>query len=72
MLDSLARREQFRQVWGVSPKSINQKRNLKTLICAHQISFTDSEPTLTNVNKTDDEMFDNEMFERENIDKENK
>ena len=71
MLESLSRREQFRQVWGVSPKSINQKRNLKTLIGAHQISFTETEPTLTNVNKIDEEMFDNEMFERENIEQEN-
>ena len=44
MLESLRRKEQFRQVWGVSPKSINQKRNLKTVIAAHKVSFADAEP----------------------------
>ena len=60
MLESLSRREQFRQVWGVSPKSINQKRNVKTLIGAHQISFaeTGTEPTLTEINKLEDDIFE--------------
>ena len=54
MLASLQRKEQFRQVWGVSPKSINQKRNQKLIIGAHEILFNDpepkSEPTLTEIN----------------------
>ena len=33
LVNSIAkRREQFRAVWGVSPKSINQKRDLKTVL----------------------------------------
>jgi hypothetical protein len=81
MLESLTRKEQFRQVWGVSPKSINQKRNLKTLIGAHQISFTeqedvDCETTISKADKIDYEMFESDdfekgMFDRENIEKEN-
>ena len=60
MLESLSRREQFRQVWGVSPKSINQKRNVKTLIGAHRISFTqtETEPTLAEANPIEDDIFE--------------
>jgi hypothetical protein len=37
---SLKRREQFRAVWGVSPRSINQKRDLKTAINVQNVTFS--------------------------------
>ena len=40
MEKSLKRREQFRAVWGVSPRSINQKRDLKTVINVQNVSFS--------------------------------
>ena len=42
MEKSLKRREQFRAVWGVSPRSINQKRDMKTVINVQNVSFTGS------------------------------
>ena len=42
MEKSLKRREQFRAVWGVSPRSINQKRDVKTVINVQNVSFTGS------------------------------
>ena len=49
MEKSLKRREQFRAVWGVSPRSINQKRDVKTVINVQNVSFTGSgEGPLTN------------------------
>ena len=40
MAKSLKRREQFRAVWGVSPRSINQKRDLKTVINVQNVKFS--------------------------------
>ena len=40
MEKSLKRREQFRAVWGVSPRSINQKRDLKTVINVQNVNFS--------------------------------
>ena len=40
MEKSLKRREQFRAVWGVSPRSINQKRDLKTVINVQNVCFS--------------------------------
>ena len=48
MEKSLKRREQFRAVWGVSPRSINHKRDVKTVINAQNVSFNGSgESTIT-------------------------
>ena len=43
---SLKRREQFRAVWGVSPKSINQKRDLKTVLNVQKVGFSLDEENL--------------------------
>ena len=43
MEKSLKRRQQFRAVWGVSPRSINQKRDLKTVINVQNVSFSGPE-----------------------------
>ena len=40
MEKSLKRREQFRAVWGVSPRSINQKRDIKTVINVQNVNFS--------------------------------
>ena len=40
MEKSLKRREQFRAVWGVSPRSINQKRDIKTVINVQNVKFS--------------------------------
>ena len=43
MEKSLKRREQFRAVWGVSPRSINQKRDAKTVINVQNVRFSSSD-----------------------------
>ena len=40
MEKSLKRREQFRAVYGVSPRSINQKRDIKTVINVQNVNFS--------------------------------
>ena len=40
MEKSLKRREQFRAVYGVSPRSINQKRDIKTVINVQIVNFS--------------------------------
>ncbi len=38
------RREAFKLSWGVSPRSINQKRTVKTMIvCQEKIRFSDDD-----------------------------
>ncbi len=51
MKKSLERRQQFRAVWGVSPRSINQKRDLKTVINVQKVSF--SKPDLEEAEDND-------------------
>ena len=49
---SLKRREQFRAVWGVSPKSINQKRDLKTVLNVQKVGFSLDEENLDDEEET--------------------
>ena len=56
MEKSLKRREQFRAVWGVSPKSINQKRDLKTVLNVQNVKFS----TENDLNSEDDPVVNDE------------
>ena len=53
MARSFQRREQFRAVWGVSPKSINQKRDLKTVIHFQKVKFSGLEEAKPEETKSD-------------------
>ena len=44
MAKSKKRREDFRAVWGFSPKSINRKRSVKTVFNVHQIKMSEDAP----------------------------
>ena len=64
----LQRREQFRAVWGVSPKSINQKRDLKTVLNVQKVAFSsdlienDNENVIQNDNGNENDLEQNDMF----------
>ena len=54
MSKSKKRRENFRAVWGVSPRSINQKRTVKTVLTVQNFKVSDDVPD----QKSDDEISD--------------
>ena len=77
MEKSLKRREQFRAVWGVSPKSINQKRDLKTVLNVQNVKFStndliseNQEENFENYNQMENEMFGLQIHEKNNIEDE--
>lgn len=53
MTQSKKRREEFKVVWGVSPKSINQKRTVKIALNVQDVSFSHDQPKN---NEEDDEI----------------
>ena len=59
---SLKRREQFRAVWGVSPKSINQKRDLKTVLNVQKVAFSSDLIENDNVIENENDLEQNDMF----------
>ena len=77
MEKSLKRREQFRAVWGVSPKSINQKRDMKTVLNVQNVKFSTDDlnsedpeelaPKFENYNQMENEMFGLQIDEKNNI-----
>lgn len=77
MEKSLKRREQFRAVWGVSPKSINQKRDLKTVLNVQNVKFStndliseNQEEHFENYNQMENEMFGLQIHEKNNVEDE--
>ena len=69
ILRSKTRRAEFKSVWGVSPRCINKKRTVKTVINAPEVAFSEenSVPNDMDDNHIDDKLSDTQyMFDNTN------
>ena len=63
-MKSQARRAEFKSVWGVSPRCINKKRTIKTVINAPEVAFS---PEAPKCNEQEDNEIDDKLSSTEHM-----